>query len=97
MTEEDLPRVRIVSAPETVPVYNCIVYLQKRGAQVHARVANLQDLECNANSEREALQQIVAEFKRILKECHAENASLPIVDPPPPEKDVTVRYVPVHL
>lgn len=96
-SEQPNPRVRVVTPAESVPVYNCILYVRRNGKKTEARIANLSDSSFTAESEREVLQQAVKEFKRVLTEHSEKNEPVPLVDPPPPATDETVRYVAVHL
>lgn len=87
------------SAPPSVPVFNCVVYLAATSnGGMHARVANLDGLECDAPTERAALQAIVAMFKRRVAEMLTSQTSIPWIEPPlaagPHEK---VRLIGVHL
>lgn len=90
-------RVRIVSPAEAVPVYNCVVYVRKVGSSFEAKIANLSDVSLSGDSEREILQNAVTKFKSIIADCVANGDSVPIIDPPKPAEDETVRYVAVHL
>lgn len=94
---DSLPRVRVVSAPESVPVYNCVIYVERTENGVQGTIANLADTVVSAATERDVLQKAVTEFKQLLKKHHAEGSEVPIIDPAEPGQGVTVRYVPVHL
>lgn len=85
--------------PIEVPVFSCIAYLSKTPAGgVHARVANLAGLECDAISEREALSKLVPQFKRRVAELTAAETPIPWIEPPSPKlDDEQVRLIPVHL
>jgi hypothetical protein len=85
--------------PVDVPVFSCIAYLSKNPTGgVHARVANLAGLECDAGTEREALSKIVPAFKQRVVELTASKTEIPWVEPPTPMADgEQVRLIPVHL
>lgn len=85
--------------PVEVPVFSCIAYLsQKQASGVHARVANLAGLECDAASEREALSKLVPQFKQRVAELTASKKPIPWIEPPSPKQDdEQVRLIPVHL
>ncbi|MEO8494071.1 MAG: hypothetical protein ABI614_03305 [Planctomycetota bacterium] len=85
--------------PVEVPVFSCVVYVAKNASGgVHARVANLAGLECDAGSEREALSKLVPAFKQRMTELAASNTPIPWIEPPSPKRvDEQVRLVPVHL
>lgn len=87
------------SEPLNVPVFNCIVYVTTRvGEGVSARVANLAGIECTANSEREALSQIIPAFKQRISEIMQKNSEIPWIDPPAKiEAGEQQRLIPVHL
>lgn len=93
------PPQTIASAPASVPVFNCVVYLAPNSnGGVHARVANLPDLECDAASERAALQAIVSLFKSRVAELLASQAPMPWIDPPPAAAaEERIRLIGVHL
>ena len=85
--------------PVEVPVFSCIVYVAKVSAGgVHARIANLDGIECDAGSEREALSKIVPAFKQRVSKLHADGNDIPWIDPPLAKRDdEQERLVPVHL
>ncbi len=85
--------------PVEVPVFSCIAYLSKTPAGgVHARVANLAGLECDAGTEREALSKIVPAFKQRVAELMASKTPIPWIEPPAAKADdEQVRLIPVHL
>lgn len=81
-----------------VPVFQCVVYLANVDNQVHARVANLNDLTCVAANEREALRSIVGAFKKRLVEHTSNDEPIPWIEPPEKIADGEVqRLIPVHL
>lgn len=82
-----------------VPVFNCIVYVSPDpSGKVHARVANLPELECTAANERDALRQIVSAFKKRVGELLHNNTPVPWITPPvPAESNEASRHIAVHL
>ena len=92
-------RFRALSAPESVPVFSCVVYISPaRVGGVHARVANLYGIEATAANEREALAKVVPLFKQRIAELMGSGKEIPWLEPPaeiaPEEQE---RLVPVHL
>ncbi|HUG66272.1 MAG TPA: hypothetical protein VMM76_00895 [Pirellulaceae bacterium] len=85
--------------PVEVPVFSCIAYLSKNPAGgVHARVANLAGLECDAANEREALSKLVPAFKQCVAALTASKTPIPWIEPPSTKAaDEQVRLIPVHL
>jgi hypothetical protein len=85
--------------PVQVPVFSCVAYLFKNpSGGVHARVANLAGLECDAGSEREALSKLVPAFKQRVTELTASNTPIPWIEPPSAKTEhEQVRLIPVHL
>ena len=85
------------SQPVSVPVFNCIVYISSDADGVKARVANLPDLEVTAASEREALAQIIPDFKQRITDLMQSETPIPWIDPPiPAEPGELQRFIPVH-
>lgn len=83
-----------------VPVFNCHVYVGPAGppGRVRARVANLAGLAAEAPSEREALRQVSAAFKRVVGEYTGSGQAIPWLDPPlVRESGEEERWLPVHL
>jgi predicted RNase H-like HicB family nuclease len=94
------PRVRKVSEPESVPVYNCHVLVSPRDEQgiVVARVATLANVTGQGKTEREALQNLVGAFKSAMARHHQSGAPIPWLDPPvEPQPDQQQRWIAVHL
>ena len=85
--------------PTDVPVFNCIVYVAAQAnGTVRARVANLPGLKCDAQSEREAMSQLVPAFKLRIAELVNNQVSIPWIEPPLPiEPGEQIRFVAVHL
>ena len=52
-----IPKIRPISAPMDVPVFNIVIHVSRQEGQVRARVANLPDLDFTAGSEPLALKQ----------------------------------------
>ena len=96
---DDTPNERDPLKPVDVPVFSCIAYLSKNSSGgVHARVANLGGLECDAGNEREALSKLVPAFKQRVAELTAGQRPIPWIEPPSPKShDEQVRLIPVHL
>ncbi len=86
------------SAPVSVPVFNCVVYISQRDGTVVARVANIDGIEVTGSDERDALTRVVAAFKEHVRN-HTENKNeIAWVEPiPDPEAGERRRFVPVHL
>lgn len=83
-----------------VPVFNCIVILEKPDAdgQRMGRVANLGGITSKGSSERDILTAIVKKFKAAVQEYTAKNQAIPWIDPPQkPEAGEAQRFIPVHL
>ena len=83
-----------------VPVFNCIVLVSPKGAdgKVRARVANLPEIAVEGASEREVLQRLVADFKRIVGERHAAGQAIAWQEPPhSPQPGEQQRLIAVHL
>ena len=82
-----------------VPVFNCLVYVLPNAAGgMRARVANLAGIEFSADTERAALGQIVAAFKKRVGELVQSGVPIPWIEPPVPiEAGEQKRFIPVHL
>ena len=83
-----------------VPVFNCIVIVSPKNSagRVQACVANLPEISAEAASERDALQQIVADFKRIVGQRHAAGQPIAWQEPPlQPGPGEQQRLIAVHL
>jgi predicted RNase H-like HicB family nuclease len=85
---------------ENVPVFNCVVHVAPPDADgaVVATVANLPGLIGRGRSEREALAQVVPQFKAAVARYHAAGEPIPWIDPPvvcPPGS--VQRLIAVHL
>lgn len=98
--DQDAHRVRPISPPVEVPVFNCLVLVAPRNAagMVVARAANLAGLSAEGKTEREALQKLVASFKSTLTTCRESGQSISWIDPPVvPEPFEQQRWIAVHL
>ena len=73
--EKHLPQVKPLGSPESIPVFNCVLFVRRENSGVVARVANVKDMVFTATSEREAIQQAVTRFKDYLKKTTAEGRS----------------------
>ena len=93
------PQVHAVSAPQPIPVFNCIVYVAfVADGKVQARVGNLPGIEYAAASEPAALRLIVTEFKRRLTEWMSQEEPIPWIEPPlQANSHEQQRLIPVHL
>jgi len=69
---------------ENVPVFNCVVNVAPSDADggVVATVANLHGLVGRGRSEREALAQVVPQFKAAVGRYHQAGEAIPWIDPP---------------
>lgn len=93
-------RVRHVSPPQDVPVYNCLVLVAPRNeaGTIVARAANLAGLCAEGQSERETLQKLVPAFKAALAAFREQGEAIPWLDPPDaPQPGETQRWIAVHL
>lgn len=99
-SNQDAHRVRHVSPPVEVPVYNCLALVTPRNAEglVTARAANLAGVTAEGKSEREALAGLVAAFKGAVS-AHRENGRpIPWAEPPEePQPGDQQRFIAVHL
>jgi hypothetical protein len=81
-----------------VPTFACIVYVAQTADGIRARVANLPDLQCTGNTEREVLGRIIPAFKQRIAQCLTAGEEIPWIEPPLPiGDDEQKRFVPVHL
>lgn len=83
-----------------VPVFNCIVILEKPddSGRRMGRVANLGGVTASGFSERDILTAIVKKFKAAVQEYTAAKQEIPWVEPPESPSDGEVqRFIPVHL
>jgi hypothetical protein len=85
---------------ENVPVFNCVAYVAPLDADgmVVATVANLAGIAGRGRSEREALAQVVPQFKAAVARYHQAGEPIPWIDPPvacPPGH--VQRLIAVHL
>ncbi len=96
--QDDALPITEATSPACVPVFNCLVHVNYGDNSVHARVANLAGLSCDANNERDALGKLIPLFKTMLKEFTDGGIEVPWVDPiPEAESGEQVRLIPVHL
>lgn len=89
-----------MTAPPNVPVFNCVVNVGPPGLDglVEATVANLPGVVGRGRSEREALAQVVPQFKALVAKHHAAGQPIPWLDPPlAPTAGQTQRLIAVHL
>jgi hypothetical protein len=86
--------------PADVPVFNCIVIVSPRDSEglVAARAAELAGMEGRGKSEREALAQVVAQFKNFVTRRYAAGDEIPWLKPPlAPQPGEQQRFIAVHL
>jgi hypothetical protein len=97
---ESSPHVRFIGEPQAIPVFNCRVIVTPHDAagKVVARAAELPGLCATADSQREALQQLVKSFKAKMAAHMAAGDEIPWVragdQPQPGEQEY---FVAVHL
>lgn len=95
---KELPKIRPISSPMEVPVFNVILYVRRQDGQMLARVANLPDLQFSGSSEPLVLKQAITEVKARLGKWHRAGETIPWIAPvPPPNNGEQQRLVPVHL
>ena len=83
-----------------VPVFNCVVIVSPRDAEgmVSARAAELAGIAGRGKSEREALSQVVAQFKDLVSRRYAAGDDIPWLQPPlAPGPQEQQRFIAVHL
>ena len=95
-----LPDSSCGSTPGSVPVFNCIVILQRdeQTGRVSGRVANLEGIAGEASGERELLFLLTRRFKDTIRQ-HSQN-SQPIPWKTPADIPATgeqQRFIPIHL
>ena len=93
------PQVRALGPPQSVPVFNCHVYVSPRDASgsVSARCVNLPEVSASGATVREALAAIVAAFKKATAAYLGRGEAIPFVPPPPKVPGESERLLPVHL
>lgn len=98
-SKEPENRIKVVSEPEAIPVYNCSVIISRLdNGQIHGQVANLDGIEVSAVTEREILQQIVTQFKTTIGKYVEAGQEIPWLDPPrAAAPDQVEKLIPVHL
>ena len=98
--DSSTPRVRQLGEPQQVPVFNCHVAVAQPNEKglVVARILNLNDVQGQGKSERDALQDIIAKFKAYAAQKLADGKDIPWLDKPlQPQLDEQQRWIPVHL
>jgi len=77
------PHVRLIGQPQSVPVFNCRTIVTPRDAagNIVARCAELADLSAAGETEREALQKLVAAFKAKMAAHVAAGEEIPWIKP----------------
>jgi predicted RNase H-like HicB family nuclease len=96
---ESNPKVRLIGEPQSVPVFNCRVIVSRdRGGKFVARAAELADLSASGDSQREALQKLVAAFKAQMASYVSANQEIPWTKPGQQvQPGETELFVAVHL
>jgi len=97
---EPKPDVRLIGKPQSVPVFNCRVIVAPRDAagKIVARAAELVDLSASGDSDREALQKLVAAFKAKMAAHVAAGEEIPWIKPgAKPQPGERELFVAVHL
>ena len=87
-------------ADSDVPVFNCLVIVSPRDTEglISARAAELAGMEGRGKSEREALAQVVAQFKDFVSRRYAVGDEIPWLKPPQtPQSGEEQRFIAVHL
>ena len=100
MPDPHSPQVRLIGEPQSVPVFNCRVIVAPRdtAGKVVARAAELADLSASGDSDREALQKLVAAFKAKMAAHVAAGEAIPWIKPgEQPLPGQRELFVAVHL
>jgi hypothetical protein len=98
MSEEDLEFHNILPPQSEVPVFNCVVHITTDdNGLVFANVANLSGIQCQGNSQRDALSKIVPLFKQRVGALHRSGEAIPWIETETPSKGTQELHVPVHL
>ncbi|MEZ6117549.1 MAG: hypothetical protein R3C28_13385 [Pirellulaceae bacterium] len=95
----DGPKIRIVSPPQSVPVYLCVIRFAKNSkGQLEGGVANCPQIQLSGDSERSILQQGVTLFKSYIQAELAAGRQPALLDPLPDcPAEMHERFIPVHL
>lgn len=98
-SKQDELRVNVIGEGEAIPVYNCMVIISRLdNGEIHGQVANLDDIEATAKTEREILEKVVKTFKKTIGKYLEAKQPIPWLDSPmKPAKDQVERLIPVHL
>lgn len=93
------PNLEISDGVVNVPSFPCIVYVAaKETGGIRARVGNLDGIEVEGASERDALGKIVPVFKKRVSELMSAGTPIPWIDPPSEMRTgEQKRFLPVHL
>ena len=102
MTKPDQhnPAVRMLSPPESIPVFGCqvIVTPAAAGAPCRGRCANYAGIEVTGDSERAVLQKFVKAFKGVASAKLEKQEELETIAPPDqPNPGEQLRWIAVHL
>ena len=87
------------TSPTDQPAFGCVVYVRRTDSgRVVGRVANLNDLELEAASERDVLAGLVQAAKQVLAKHVELGEEIAWVDPPVEKQDgEQKRFLPLHL
>ncbi|MBI3837804.1 MAG: hypothetical protein HY288_07710 [Planctomycetia bacterium] len=93
------PEHTVREVPDVL-VYNCHVYLSppdERGI-VRSRAASLVEVFAEGRNERDALRNVVQQFKAAISRYTSRGESIPwLAEASPPQPGETQRFVPVHF
>jgi len=95
-----LPDSSCGSTPDSVPVFNCIVILQRDelSGRVSGRVANLDGIAGDASGERELLFLLTRRFRDIIRQYSQNSQPIPWKIPADtPATGEQQRFIPIHL
>ena len=103
MTSEQLPQLSESSCGSglsSVPVFNCIAILSpiSGSTKLAGRIANLEGISAEGNTERDVLIQLTKRFKSTVQQFSQKQQSIPWIDPPEtPRPGEMQRFIPIHL
>ena len=96
--KKPLPKIRPISQPMDVPVFNIVIHVSETAGKTKATVVNLPDLSFEASSEPMALKKAITEVKSRLANWHGKGEPIPWIElVPEPASNEQQRLVPVHL
>lgn len=92
------PTVTPLGPAESIPVFNCLVYVRRDTGQVCGRVANLADIAHEDTSEALVLRQLVQTFKQRVQRYQESGDAIPWIEPPAAlQEGEEQRWIAVHL